>query len=411
MTKAEIKKKFAEFEAKSMSADSRAQLQSKEIPILLSKDKMKVMILYLITVFMISISSPSIAAGTLEEGMKELAQKIVKNSMENNKKTIAISSFQHTNSDISELSNYLADELVLKLFSAPGSNLEIIERGQLNNIFKELQLSMTDAVDKTTIKKIGKIHGVDALVLGSITEMGESIRINARLTATETGRVFSAAGTTIPKTSTITELLSKILTVNSSSSTTVNPSVSNFDSGAISKKSGNTNSNTYNLDLSKYQVGDLLDEIGGKDVITVLRNGEKGVQGLNDEGIFLIENLELKEEFQVNFAIDWSDPFNQSVSLQSKNGETIKIIFMKKSYTSSAIKFGNTQKDTDSTTWEGNTNINDFRLVVKGRAAKLFINDTFFGTSIVKEDAVYSNFLIKNIKQNDFVSDIVISSL
>ncbi len=175
--------------------------------------KMKKMIILLFTVSLLAVSSVTMAAGTLEEGMSELAQEIVKNSMLKGKKSIAISSFPHTSGDISELSNYLADELVLKLFNVPESNLEIIERGQLNLIFQEMKLNMSGVVDVKTIQELGKVHGVGALVIGSITEMGETIRINARLTDTETGRVFSAAGTTIPKTSTTSELLSRILTV------------------------------------------------------------------------------------------------------------------------------------------------------------------------------------------------------
>ena len=109
---------------------------------------------------------------------------------------------------------HIADELVLNLFRIPNANLDIIEREQLNSIFQEMKFNMTGVVDSKTIQKLGKIHGVDALVLGSIAEMGELVRINARVADTETGKLTSVAAITVDKTEYIKELLARVINKN-----------------------------------------------------------------------------------------------------------------------------------------------------------------------------------------------------
>jgi len=162
--------------------------------------------IFLILQFSILIPANS---ETLQAGIKKLAQKIVSNSSINGKRSIAISYFTHTNGDTSEFSKYIADKLVVNLFNVPNANLDIIEREQLAAIFHEMKFNMTGVVDTKTIQKLGKIHGVDSLVLGSITEMGKKISITARVADTETGQVTSAAEVIIEKKPYIKNLLSK----------------------------------------------------------------------------------------------------------------------------------------------------------------------------------------------------------
>ena len=151
------------------------------------------------------------AAESLEDGVAELAQEIVEKSQAENKHTIAVAAFPHADRSLSVLSNYLVDELVLALFAVPNNNLQIVERSQLESIFEEMELNSTGRVDLATARELGNLHGVDALVVGSITTIGDRVRVIARLIETDTGRVFSSAATTIPKTETTTDLMNQKL--------------------------------------------------------------------------------------------------------------------------------------------------------------------------------------------------------
>jgi TolB-like protein len=143
----------------------------------------------------------------MEGGIDELARQIVERAGSSERTTIAISAFPHVDDTCSELSNFLVDELVLSLFRVPGGRLQIIERSQLGRIFAEIELSMSGAVDANTTQQLGRLHGVDTLLVGSLTTIGDDLRVNARMINTETGQVFSAAAVNIPKTPTIETLM------------------------------------------------------------------------------------------------------------------------------------------------------------------------------------------------------------
>jgi TolB-like protein len=147
--------------------------------------------------------------GSVQDGIDELASQIVSRSAAADRTTIAISAFPHINDSCSELSNFLVDELVLSLFTIPDNQLSIIERSQLGRIFAELELSLSGAIDVNTTRELGRIHGVETLLVGSLTTVGDDLRVNARLINTETAQVFSAAAVNIPRTSTIEDLMQR----------------------------------------------------------------------------------------------------------------------------------------------------------------------------------------------------------
>lgn len=155
------------------------------------------------------VVSSTAAHSTVSEGIDQLAAQIVSRSVAADRTTIAIAAFPHVDDTCSELSNFLVDELVLSLFSLPDNQLSIIERSQLDRIFSELELSLSGAVDVNTTQELGRVHGVDTLLVGTLSNFGEDLRVNARLIDTETARVYSAAAVNIPRTSTFEALMER----------------------------------------------------------------------------------------------------------------------------------------------------------------------------------------------------------
>ncbi len=155
------------------------------------------------------LSVPGTASSGVSEGIDQLAAQIVTRSVAADRTTIAIAAFPHVDDTCSELSNFLVDELVLSLFSLPDNQLSIIERSQLDRIFSELELSLSGAVDVNTTQELGRVHGVDTLLVGTLSNFGEDLRVNARLIDTETARVYSAAAVNIPRTSTFEALMER----------------------------------------------------------------------------------------------------------------------------------------------------------------------------------------------------------
>ncbi|TNF30447.1 MAG: hypothetical protein EP329_13755 [Deltaproteobacteria bacterium] len=89
----------------------------------------------------------------------------------------------------------LAQMLISDLSDLDG--VRIVERDRLQDILNELELNKTTKIDKQTAARIGKLLGAKYLVLGGYFDLMGTLRVDARVVETETGRVvrsFGAAG-------------------------------------------------------------------------------------------------------------------------------------------------------------------------------------------------------------------------
>lgn len=71
-------------------------------------------------------------------------------------------------------------------------NLEdytVVDRGQIENVLKELGFQQTSFTDKEQIR-IGKLSGVDILVFGTIQKSNNNYRINVNFTDVQTGKII-----------------------------------------------------------------------------------------------------------------------------------------------------------------------------------------------------------------------------
>lgn len=146
-------------------------------------------------------------AGSVDAGLQALAVQIVQKSTAADRTKIAILPFPHADKSCSVLSTYIVDELTLALFTVPNSKLTIVERAQLESLINELKIGAGGLLNPETTKELGKISGVQALTVGTITMIGDTLRINSRLVATDTGETISAAAVNVTKTNAINDLL------------------------------------------------------------------------------------------------------------------------------------------------------------------------------------------------------------
>ena len=77
----------------------------------------------------------------------------------------------------------------------------------MNKVIAEQKLSVSDLIDPSSAKQLGKLLGVDAIASGTVTELSQSLRVNARLISTETGEIFAVASTEIFKDESVTKLM------------------------------------------------------------------------------------------------------------------------------------------------------------------------------------------------------------
>lgn len=153
-----------------------------------------------------------------EKELKELSATLAENIANSGKKSIAVVDFVNLKGTVTDGGRLFAEEFTVNL-AAAGKGFQVIERSRLNTILAEYKLASTGIIDPNTAKKLGQIAGVDAVITGTATLLGDKIRVSVKVLAVDTAQVITAASTTITKTKE-NEDIWKLFTTTTTSETT-----------------------------------------------------------------------------------------------------------------------------------------------------------------------------------------------
>jgi len=142
----------------------------------------------------------------MTQQVDELGNQIATKVSAKNKTTIAVVEFADLEGNVTNFGRFLAEELITRLHET--EKFKVIERQLLNQVIKEQKLTLSGIVDPKSAKQLGQVLGVDAIVSGSISDLGRTVRVNARLISTETGEIFAVAAKEFVKDQTIIDLMS-----------------------------------------------------------------------------------------------------------------------------------------------------------------------------------------------------------
>lgn len=141
---------------------------------------------------------------TLEAQLDKLASEISGSIPHQQKKRIAVIEFSDVGGQVTNLGRFVAEELTTRLFSS--GRFHVVERQLIVRLLQEQHLSMSGLVDEKTAKHAGAVLGVDLIATGTMTDLGQKLRINARVIETETGAVFAVASADFVKNDQVTKL-------------------------------------------------------------------------------------------------------------------------------------------------------------------------------------------------------------
>ena len=143
-----------------------------------------------------------------ENEIENLSTVMTVNIANAGKKIVAVVDFTDLQGNVTELGRFLAEEFSIAIAGAD-KGFMVVDRTHLKSIIEEHKLSSTGLIDPQTARKLGKIAGVDALITGTITPFGDSIRLAVKVLDTETAKMISASSGNIAKTQAIEELLAR----------------------------------------------------------------------------------------------------------------------------------------------------------------------------------------------------------
>lgn len=147
----------------------------------------------------------SVSAQDVRTGVEQLAGQIIKGAPEGRQIRVAVVDFPNLQGITSDLGRYIANRLTTRLAQSP--KFFVIERQRLGQILAELKFSMSDLVDPAKAKQLGRMFGVEAIVVGTVSDLGNQVDIDARIIEIEVNRMLLGATVTISKDPTVTALL------------------------------------------------------------------------------------------------------------------------------------------------------------------------------------------------------------
>lgn len=151
--------------------------------------------------------------------ISQLSQQISSTMLEQNKRRVAVMNFTLQTGEMTELGLYLSDKLTNSLFRYR-DKFEVVERTRLESVLREMKLGLTGIIDDKTVQSIGKVLGADAIVIGSITDLGGEVDINIRMLGTERANVLAVASAFLEKSSAIIKLMGSVKTTEPGTTTT-----------------------------------------------------------------------------------------------------------------------------------------------------------------------------------------------
>lgn len=139
------------------------------------------------------------AAGELYSKMEGSAKSLAKEAGDKSLAgvTLAVFPFQTDEALAKKRVNFAVSEIYAEQLRKTGA-FKLIERMQLDAVLKEQKIGLSGAVDSRTAAGVGKLLGARLLLIGSVSRMGRSYQISARLVDSESSQVAASDVLEVP---------------------------------------------------------------------------------------------------------------------------------------------------------------------------------------------------------------------
>lgn len=145
--------------------------------------------------------------------IKGITQELSKKIGETGKKRLAVADFTDADGAVTKLGQFLSEEFNSTLPEV-GQGFEVIDRSRVNILLRENKISSTGLTDPANALKLGKLAGIEALIYGTITPFGESVRVNIKILDLQRGVILRSVAGNITRTADINRLLSETIATN-----------------------------------------------------------------------------------------------------------------------------------------------------------------------------------------------------
>lgn len=132
------------------------------------------------------------------EPLERLAKGLAKGASAGDPIKVAILDFPYVDGALSSGSLIVQEQLTTIL--AGYEHLEVLERRLMEKLLDELRLQAVGLVEPKAAGRFGSFLGVEAVVAGTLHDVGPETEVHARLIECRTGKVLGAASTRVKRT-------------------------------------------------------------------------------------------------------------------------------------------------------------------------------------------------------------------
>jgi TolB-like protein len=157
---------------------------------------------------LVASMSESAHAVALQEGIERLAAQLADGIPDGRVMRIAVVDFPDLQGITSDLGRFIGERLTTRL-SAQTRKFRVVERRRLGQVLVELKFGMSDLVDPAKAQQLGRLLGVEGIVVGTISDLGNSLEVDARVIEIETSTVLPGRTVAITKDETVRQLLDR----------------------------------------------------------------------------------------------------------------------------------------------------------------------------------------------------------
>ncbi len=159
------------------------------------KDLLKIAFL---TAILLSVNSLAFCNG-LDNSVENMVQELFDGwpKAERNSRTAVLPFFVEDGDDVTTFGTYLAETVTDTLVAR--HQCPVVSRTRLKNLMEELEFQQEDIVSEGTRQNIGEFTGAQLMIIGTIWNLGSSVKISARLYSLETAYALAAASCFVAK--------------------------------------------------------------------------------------------------------------------------------------------------------------------------------------------------------------------
>lgn len=151
--------------------------------------------------------TPSWAAVSYEESLKQLAEGVTEKAVKAKKQRLALVNFTDAKGEETPLGQFLTEELGTQIMVA--GELTVVDRTLLSSTLKKMQIAHLDPSHAKTVRRAAKAIRTDLFITGTYIETPEGLQLTVRLINPVTAQPIGATRASVPKAGPMTTFFKK----------------------------------------------------------------------------------------------------------------------------------------------------------------------------------------------------------